>query len=146
MSKIIRGWNDIPEGYVQEEDFHLAPLWLRALARTRFLEKYAYPMAIKRGLVRRWKIEPEENGPEFSWLDGIQYMNSQYPGYSYGSPIEFQMKKTPIKIPFFLMQAYAFLQMFKSFLSAVIGGIFATRWGRARKTTYMKQKILTAKN
>jgi hypothetical protein len=146
MTKIIRGWNDIPEGYVQEEDFHLAPLWLRTLARIKYFEKFAYPAAVKKGLVRRWKIEPDENAPEFSWSDGIQYLNSEYPGFKYGSPIEVKMKKTKIPLPFFLLRIASFFLLLWSFITAPFFTLFATKWGRNRKSEYMKSKISAQKN
>ena len=141
MTKTIHGWNDIPAGYVQEVDFHLAPIWLRALARTTYFERFAYPIAVKKGLVKRWKIEPDEVKPEFFWSDGIQYFNADYPGFKHSSPIEFEMKKTRIKFPFFILRLISILILTKTFTQILFFGLFGTKWGRDRKTTYIKEKI-----
>ena len=146
MAKIIHGWNDIPIGYVQEEEFHLAPIWLRTLARIKYLEKYAYPIAVKKGLVKRWKIEPNKGAPEFSWSEGIQYINSQYPGFSYGSPIEIQLKKNNFELSRFPIRIISILFILKSVLGSFISSIFSTKWGRNRKTTYIKAKIAESKS
>lgn len=145
MTKTIHGWNDIPAGYVQEEDFHLAPVWLRVLARIKLVEKFAYPIAVKKGLVKRWKIEPSEFEPEFFWSEGIQYFNTQYPGMQQGSKIEFEMKRTRFNIPFNLLRIFSILLIIKSFFSLLFTGMFATRWGRNRKSEYMKAKITASK-
>ena len=146
MSRIIRGWNDIPEGYVQEEDLHLAPLWLRTLARIKYFEKFAYPAAVKKGLVRRWKIQPNPAEPEFFWSDGIQYLNSEYPGFLFGTPIEVKMKKTSFPLPFFLLRIASYFLLLWSFISASFFELFATKWGRNRKSEYMKSKISAQQN
>lgn len=146
MAKIIHGWNDIPIGYVQEEEFHLAPIWLRTLARIKYFEKYAYPIAIKKGLVKRWKIEPDKSAPEFSWSEGIQYINAQYPGLSYGSPIEIQFKKSNYEFSRFPLRFFSILIILKSVLGVLISGVFSTKWGRNRKTTYIKSKIAKSKS
>ena len=80
MAKTIHGWNDIPAGYVQEEDLHLAPVWLRVMARIKVVEKFAYPIAVKKGLVKRWKIQPSEIEPDFflgGWNSIFQYSISR---------------------------------------------------------------------
>ena len=145
MAKTIHGWNDIPAGYVQEEDFHLAPVWLRAMARIKIVEKFAYPIAVKKGLVKRWKIEPSEFEADFFWSDGIQYINSQYPGIQHGSEIEFELKKTRFNTPFAILKIYSILLIFKSFFNVLFNGMFSTRWGRNKKTEYMKAKIAASK-
>lgn len=144
--KKIHGWNDIPTGYVQEEDFHLAPIWLRLLASLKYFEKYAYPVAVKRGLIKRWKIQPDESGPEFSWNEGIKYINAPYPGFSYGNPIEIQMRKSKVRLSNFSIKLLALLGFFKSILMAIIIGLFSTKWSRNRKTSYVKAKIAAAKS
>lgn len=141
MAKTIRGWNDIPTGYVQDVDFHLAPLWLRVLARTTFFEKYAYPIAVKKGLVKRWKIEADAVEPDFFWSNGIQYFNTEYPGFKHGSPIEFNMKKTRVQVPFFILQLISIFMLIKSFIQILFFGIFGTKWGRDKKSEYIKAKI-----
>lgn len=146
MARIIRGWNDIPDGYVQEEDFHLAPLWLRILARITFFEKYAYPIAAKKGLIKRWRIEPIDNCPEFFWRDGIKYINTTYPGFNHGSSIQIDMKKFKIKLPSFLIVAFSFLISILVFIKTLIMSPFRTKWGSNKKTSYIKAKIASSKS
>lgn len=146
MARIIRGWNDIPDGYVQEEDFHLAPLWLRILARITFFEKYAYPFAVKKGLIKRWRIEPIDNGPEFFWRDGIKYINATYPGFSHGSPIEIKINKSKIYLPSFLIIAFSFLVSISVFIKTLVLSPFRTKWGSNKKTSYIKAKIASSKS
>jgi len=145
MAKTIHGWNDIPAGYVQEEDLHLAPVWLRVMARIKVVEKFAYPIAVKKGLVKRWKIQPSEIEPDFFWADGIQYFNTQYPGFQHGSAIEFEMKPTRFNFPLALLRIFSILLIIKSFISVIFSGIFATRWGQNKKSEYMKAKIAASK-
>lgn len=46
----LEGWNSIPDGYGASFDVHLAPLWLRVTFRTPFVDRFAYPLLIDRGL------------------------------------------------------------------------------------------------
>jgi len=46
----LRGWNEIPAGYGATFDVASAPGWLRALYRTPFIDRFAYPMLVSRGL------------------------------------------------------------------------------------------------
>ena len=142
MARKIHGWNDIPRGYVQEEDFHLAPFWLRVLARIKILERFAYPIAISKGLVKRWKIEPSADAPEFYWSDGIQYINKTYPGFNHGNKIEtFAIKRTSKRIPFGFLKIWGLFWMSQKVFSQVFSGFYSTRWGRAMKSDYVKAKI-----
>ena len=43
------GWNDIPAGYRAGFDLDGAPLWLRLWFRTPFVDRFAYPLAVRRG-------------------------------------------------------------------------------------------------
>ena len=55
------GWNDIPDGYGADFDLHDAPLWLRVWFHTPFLDRFAYPVAVRRGygwLTRQPEREP----------------------------------------------------------------------------------------
>ncbi len=45
----LEGWNDIPEGYGARFDARAAPGWLRVLFHTPFLDRFAYPLLVKRG-------------------------------------------------------------------------------------------------
>ena len=46
----LTGWNDIPRGYGARFDVASAPAWLRLLYRTPFLDRFAYPVLVRRGL------------------------------------------------------------------------------------------------
>ena len=45
----LEGWNHIPEGYGARFDVKAAPLWLRFLVNTPFIDSFAYPLLVKRG-------------------------------------------------------------------------------------------------
>lgn len=84
----LEGWNHIPDGYGARFDLPAAPRWLRVLFRTPFLDRFAYPLLVKRGhgylqpsphLPARehptqlgdWRIDPPGYEPPGStaWLD-----------------------------------------------------------------------------
>ena len=46
----LAGWNDLPRGYGAHFDTALAPIWLRILYATPFLDRFAYPQLVRRGL------------------------------------------------------------------------------------------------
>lgn len=46
----LEGWNHVPEGYGASFDLRSAPLWLRAWFRAPFLDRFAYPLLVRRGL------------------------------------------------------------------------------------------------
>lgn len=50
----ITGWDDVPSDAISKFNFQNTSLWLRALARVPFFERYAYPIAVKRGLGTIW--------------------------------------------------------------------------------------------
>lgn len=45
----LEGWNTIPDGYGPRFEMSRAPLWLRLWFRTPVLDKFAYPVAVRRG-------------------------------------------------------------------------------------------------
>ena len=51
------GWNDSSLDFYTEIDFKSAPSWIRFLALTPVLEKYAYPVAVRRGFGTIWISE-----------------------------------------------------------------------------------------
>ena len=46
----LDGWNVIPDGYGARFEVDDAPRWLRLLYRTPFVDRFAYPLLVKRGL------------------------------------------------------------------------------------------------
>lgn len=61
----LAGWNDIPEGYQPWFEIDRAPLWLRWWFRTPVVEKFAYPVAVRRGfgnLTAQPELLPEQLG------------------------------------------------------------------------------------
>ena len=46
----LAGWNDMPKGYGARFDTASAPVWLRILHATPFLDRFAYPQLVYRGL------------------------------------------------------------------------------------------------
>ncbi len=59
------GWNEIPDGYGSWFDISRAPLWLQLWFRTPVLDKFAYPVAVRRGfgyLTPEPGLPPEQLG------------------------------------------------------------------------------------
>ena len=50
----ILGWDLVPNGFTPQFDFEMAPLYLRALARIPYFERYAYPELVRLGLAKLW--------------------------------------------------------------------------------------------
>jgi hypothetical protein len=46
----LEGWDHVPRGYGAEFDVASAPWWLRLWFRTPFVDRYAYPRLVRRGL------------------------------------------------------------------------------------------------
>ena len=46
----LDGWNHVPDGYGATFDRTGAPLWLRVLVRTPFVDRFGYPLLVRRGL------------------------------------------------------------------------------------------------
>lgn len=44
------GWNEIPRGYGARFEISAAPVWLRLLYGAPFLDRFAYPLLVRRGL------------------------------------------------------------------------------------------------
>ena len=49
QSMRLEGWNTIPDGYGARFETSRTPLWLRLWFRTPVLDKFAYPVVIRRG-------------------------------------------------------------------------------------------------
>lgn len=83
----LEGWNDIPAGYGARFDVKAAPLWLRTLFNVPFLDRFAYPILVRRGhgylrpspgmplqglgdVPAAWRIDPPDHEPPDStaWL------------------------------------------------------------------------------
>ncbi len=50
----LTGWDDASLNLVTEIDFKSSPFWVRFLALTPVVEKYAYPVAVRRGFGTIW--------------------------------------------------------------------------------------------
>lgn len=48
------GWNVLPDDFVTEFKFEDGPRWLKILAFTPYFERFAYPIAVRRGLGILW--------------------------------------------------------------------------------------------
>lgn len=57
----FRGWNGSPSGFQSEFNFIFGPKWLLLLSLTPYFERYAYPIAIDRGLAELWPITADQN-------------------------------------------------------------------------------------
>lgn len=83
----LEGWNRIPAGYGARFDVTAAPLWLRAIFATPVLDRFAYPLLVRRGhgylrsspglppqelgvVPVGWRIDPPDHEPPGStaWL------------------------------------------------------------------------------
>ena len=52
MSK--QSWDEAPTNFSTEFNFHRGPHWLRLLAITPIVDRFAYPFALKKGLGELW--------------------------------------------------------------------------------------------
>ncbi|MDP1719725.1 MAG: hypothetical protein Q8L08_01810 [Candidatus Nanopelagicaceae bacterium] len=50
----LLGWNVLPDDCVAEFNFDDGPSWLKALALTPYFDRFAYPIAVRRGLGVLW--------------------------------------------------------------------------------------------
>lgn len=83
----LEGGNQISAGYGARFDVNASPLWLRALFNTPFLDRFAYPLLVRRGhgylkpspgmapqglgdVPAGWRIDPPDHVPPGStaWL------------------------------------------------------------------------------
>lgn len=46
----LEGWNQVPQGAGASFETESAPAWLRVLAATPVLDRFAYPLLVSRGL------------------------------------------------------------------------------------------------
>lgn len=62
-TKVVRisGWNYIPEGYGLSWDLKSAPIWLRLWFHCPLVDRFAYPVLIRRGAA--W-LTPHPDFPE----------------------------------------------------------------------------------
>jgi hypothetical protein len=80
----LEGWNHIPEGYGARFNVRSAPRWLRLLFHTPFVDRFAYPLLVRRGhgylraspavpphqlgsVPPGWRIDPPGYEPPGSW-------------------------------------------------------------------------------
>jgi hypothetical protein len=59
----LNGWNYIPDGYGMAVDAAAAPVWLRIWFRVPFLDRFSYPIMVKRGLAWLTRDEHEATRP-----------------------------------------------------------------------------------
>jgi hypothetical protein len=81
------GWNSIPDGYGAHFDLKGAPWWLRVWFHTPFIDRFAYPVVVRRGfgflgrmpgytdeqlgaVVGGWRIDPPgyQSPGSVAWL------------------------------------------------------------------------------
>jgi hypothetical protein len=66
------GWDDASLNSVTEIDFKSSPFWVRLLALTPVIEKYAYPVAVRRGFGTIWISKESEIDVDFLLAQGWQ--------------------------------------------------------------------------
>jgi hypothetical protein len=83
----LEGWNHIPAGYGARVDVKAAPLWLKFIFHTPFIDRLAYPLLVSRGhgylrpspewppeqlggVGNGWRIDPPDYEPlgSTAWL------------------------------------------------------------------------------
>lgn len=79
----ITGWDDAPSDAIIKFNFRDTSFWLRALARVPFFERYAYPVAVKRGLGTIWFPEISESNVE-------EFLNAGW-NVKYGAPSDHEL-------------------------------------------------------
>jgi hypothetical protein len=45
----LEGWNSVPDGYGASFETEAAPRWLRVWFRMPFIDRFAYPIMVRRG-------------------------------------------------------------------------------------------------
>lgn len=60
----LEGWNHIPAGYGATFESQSAPWWLRAWFKTPLIDRFAYPLLVRRG---------------FGWLTAFPTSTDQHP-------------------------------------------------------------------
>ncbi len=50
MTMHLEGWNHVPVGFGAAFDIDAAPWWLRAVFGTPFIDRFAHPILVRRGL------------------------------------------------------------------------------------------------
>lgn len=60
----LLGWNVLPDDCVAEIKFDYGPNWLKVLALTPYFERFAYPIAVRRGLGILWSTTFSESQRE----------------------------------------------------------------------------------
>ena len=94
------GWNDSSIDFYTEIDFKSAPSWIRFLALTPVLEKYAYPVAVRRGFGTIWISEDSARDIDVYLVQGWQIKVGE-PGNSErffsGSLAQLSVHGKPIK-------------------------------------------------
>jgi hypothetical protein len=66
------GWDDASLNSVTEIDFKSSPFWVRLLALTPVIEKYAYPVAVRRGFGTIWISKESEIDVDLLLAQGWQ--------------------------------------------------------------------------
>jgi len=59
----LTGWNDIPAGYSASFDTEAAPWWLGLWMRGPFIDRFAYPVMVRRGYGYLHPMPGSELGP-----------------------------------------------------------------------------------
>lgn len=145
MAKTILGWNDIPDGYFQVVDFYKAPTALRFLANLKIVEKYAYPIAARKGLISRWAITKDYSCPEVFYENTIKYINKDRSGeFEVGSE-SFDFIPSTRKINFRLQVCKARFMMIGILLKAILRGRLQSRWGAEKNDEFIKSKVEAAR-
>ena len=66
------GWDDASLNAITEIDFKSSPFWIRLLALTPVIEKYAYPVAVRRGFGTIWISKESEVDVDLFLAQGWQ--------------------------------------------------------------------------
>jgi hypothetical protein len=96
------GWNDSSLDFYTEIDFKSTPSWIRFLALTPVLEKYAYPVAVRRGFGTIWISQNSARDIDVYLFQGWQVKVGE-PGdrerFFSGSLAQLSLDGKPIKKP-----------------------------------------------
>ena len=96
------GWNDSSLDFYTEIDFKSTSFWIRFLALTPVVEKYAYPVAVRRGFGTIWISEESARDIDLYLVQGWQVKIGE-PGdserFMNGSLATLSVDGKPIKKP-----------------------------------------------
>ena len=74
----LEGWNSIPQGSTAAFNVGAAPWWLRGLLRTPFVDRFAYPLLVRRGLGALDVVDPDVFDGDSALAEGWRILPREF--------------------------------------------------------------------